>query len=222
MRSTLLLIAAVAVSAGCGGDDGETAATPPRTATTPTSTPTPPDKTGLALGEPAELAGQNGDNVRVTVTRIARLRNPPTERPKQGKVFWQVRATIENLEQGEPIRFNLTVEARVPLIDPTFAFHCNNAEGVEVFVVHQPLSQVEGQPNRLEAGQRVRLSGKIENPLSNGRYDLTCMIVSHDEAGMLNGQELKYADFVVYGPKLIVGAVEVGAEIGVEAEIDGR
>ena len=125
---------------------------------------------------------------------------------------------IDNLEQGEPIRFNLTVEARVPLIDPTFAFHCNNAEGVEVFVVHQPLNQVDGQPNRIEAGQRVRLRGEIENPLKNGRYDLTCMIVSHDESGLLNGQELKFADFVVYGPKLIVGAVEVGAEIDVETE----
>ena len=55
----------------------------------------------------------------------------------------------------------------------------------------------------------------MENRLSNGRYDITCMITSHDDSGLVSGQQLKFKDFVVYGQKLIVGAVEVDAEIGV-------
>ncbi len=127
-------------------------------------------------------------------------------------------AAIDNLEQGEPIRFNLTIEARTALIDPVFAFHFTNAEGTEVFVVHQRLGLIDGQPDRLEAGERVRLAGTIENRLANGRYDITCMITSHEQSGLINGQQLKLKDFVVYGPKLIVGAVEVEAEIDARTE----
>lgn len=125
---------------------------------------------------------------------------------------------IDNLEQGEPIRFNLTIEARTALVDPVFAFHFTNAEGVEVFVVHQRLRLIDGQPDRLEAGERVRLEATVENRLANGRYDITCMITSNGESGLISGQQLKFKDFVVYGPKLIVGAVAVDAEIDVRTE----
>lgn len=125
---------------------------------------------------------------------------------------------IDNLEQGEPIRFNLTIEARKALADPVFAFHFTNAEGVEVFVVHQRLRFIDGQPDRLEPGERVRLTATIENRLANGRYDITCMITSHEESGLVSGQQLKFKDFVVYGPKLIVGAVAVDAEIDARTE----
>ncbi len=127
-------------------------------------------------------------------------------------------AAIDNLEQGEPIRFNLTVEARMALLDPVFAFHFTNAEGVEVFVVHQRLRSIDGQPDRLEPGERVRLAATIENRLANGRYDITCMITSHEDSGLISGQQLKFKDFVVYGRRLIVGAVEVEAEIDAETE----
>src|SRR5436190_6214310 len=40
---------------------------------------------------------------------------------------------VENVEQGEPIGIDLVFEARHELVEPDFALHFQNADGVAVF-----------------------------------------------------------------------------------------
>jgi ABC-2 type transport system ATP-binding protein len=120
---------------------------------------------------------------------------------------------ISNVEQRQPIRFEGVIEAIQPLIEPTLSFHCHNAEGVEVFTVHQPLEDAEGRPGRVEGGGRIKVSGEIENPLANGRHVISCWITSHRETGEITVQELAFVDFAVFGPKLIVGAIDIEATV---------
>jgi ABC-2 type transport system ATP-binding protein len=124
---------------------------------------------------------------------------------------------VDNVEQGLPIRFETVIQARNDLFDPVFAFHCVNAEGVLVFSVHERLRFIKGAPDHLKASETVRLTGEIENRLANGRYGMSCWITSHRESGELAVQELHLLDFVVFGSKLIVGAVEMEATIDAES-----
>jgi ABC-type polysaccharide/polyol phosphate transport system ATPase subunit len=126
---------------------------------------------------------------------------------------------IENVEQGDPIRFEATIEARNDLLDPVFAFHCTNPEGVHVFSAYRRLSDGDGQPGRLGQGERVILSGEIENPLANGRHELSCWITSHPETGEYSVQELSMLVFVVFGPRPVSGVISVEADL--DARVEG-
>ena len=53
----------------------------------------------------------------------------------------------------------------------------------------------------------------IQNPLANGRYEFSCWVTSHEESGRLAVQELRLFEFVVFGAKLIVGAVDVESDL---------
>jgi hypothetical protein len=105
------------------------------------------------------------------------------------------------------------IEARTEIREPLAAIHCVNAEGVQVFSVHHPLEEGTVEPGRLAPGERVQISGTIENPLTNGRYELSCWVTSKEESGRLAVQELHLFDFVVFGPKLIVGTIAVDAQL---------
>ena len=129
--------------------------------------------------------------------------------------------TVDNFEQGTPIRFETVIEARNDLEDPVFAFHCINSEGVLVFVVNERLRFIEGAPDRVAAGESVRLTGEFENRLTNGRYWMSCWITSGRESGDLKVQELPLFDFVVFGAVAMLGAVEVEGSIGMESS-EGR
>ena len=56
----------------------------------------------------------------------------------------------------------------------------------------------------------------IQNPLANGRYELSCWVTSKEDSGRLAVQELHLFNFVVFGTKLIVGTVSVPAEMRAE------
>ena len=55
-------------------------------------------------------------------------------------------------------------EARHELEAPVFGFHFLDEDGATVFGFNRTLR--DGEPDRLEPGQRVRISGQIENPLA--------------------------------------------------------
>lgn len=128
---------------------------------------------------------------------------------------------IANVEVGEPIRFHAVVEARREMQRPVFGFQCTNAEGIQVFGFSRQLHVDEGQPDRLEAGQRVRLEGSIENPLTPGRYFVNCWVARHRKPGDHALQAIKLLDFVVYGAEGHPGIVSVRSDVEAVPDRDG-
>jgi ABC-2 type transport system ATP-binding protein len=117
---------------------------------------------------------------------------------------------IDNVEQGDPIRLTVILEARRDLESPVFGFHFENADGVRVFGFNRGLGD---EAEILRAGQRVRISGRIENPLLPGRYYLSCWISRNRTQGDLALHILRLLDFVVYGTRTGPGTVSVEADV---------
>jgi ABC-2 type transport system ATP-binding protein len=127
---------------------------------------------------------------------------------------------VDNVEQGEPIRLNLVVEARRELIRPVFGFHFLTADGVQVFGFNHSLADDEREPERVAAGQRIRLSSRIQNPLLPGRYFVNCWVARERHQGDVALQVVRLLDFIVYGTRPGPGVVSVGAEVA--ATVEGR
>jgi ABC-type polysaccharide/polyol phosphate transport system ATPase subunit len=127
---------------------------------------------------------------------------------------------VENVEQGEPIGLDVVFEARHELADPVFGFHFLNDNGETVFGFNRTLTVGEGQPNRMVAGQRVRIAGRIENPLLPGRYFVNCWIARNRAQGDLALHIVRLLDFVVYGTRPGPGSVSVRADV--EAGLDSQ
>jgi ABC-type polysaccharide/polyol phosphate transport system ATPase subunit len=125
---------------------------------------------------------------------------------------------IANVEVGRPIRFGAVIEARERLREPLFAFHVINAEGVHVFAFNHSLRDDPDAPETLEAGQRVRLLGTIENRLQPGRYFMSCWVVRSRERGDMGLQSLDVLDFVVFGVQTTGGVVSMPVEIEASTE----
>ena len=121
---------------------------------------------------------------------------------------------IDNVAQGAPIVLDLLIEARRELVDPMFVIQVMNVDSVVVFSLTRMLS---AGANELAAGDRVRISGQIENALVPGKYYLDCWVRRPREHGDLAVQGLRLRDFVVYGTGAREGIVSVNAEVEVEA-----
>ena len=117
---------------------------------------------------------------------------------------------IENVEQGEPIRLTVILEARRDLENPVFGFHFQDADGVRIFGFNRGLE--EGR-ELLRAGERVRISGSIENPLLPGRYFVSSWVSRNRAQGDLALHILRLLDFVVYGTRPGPGSISVQADI---------
>jgi ABC-2 type transport system ATP-binding protein len=104
---------------------------------------------------------------------------------------------ITNVEKGAGLRFGAVLEAHRQIEGPSFGFAFTNADGVDVtgFGIGLP----KGTPDRLEAGQRVRLSGGLENRLAPGRYVVKCWIHREHNIANLVLHSPHVLDFVVFG-----------------------
>jgi ABC-type polysaccharide/polyol phosphate transport system ATPase subunit len=125
---------------------------------------------------------------------------------------------LENVEQGTPILLNVEVEAREDLEQPTFGFHFLNGDGVHVFGFNTPLSVDAGERDCVPAGRRVRVSGRIENPLVPGRYSVSCWITRNRVQGDMALQHVQLLDFIVYGTRPSPGLVAVDVEVDAAIE----
>ncbi|MGH3040412.1 MAG: ABC transporter ATP-binding protein [Gaiellaceae bacterium] len=125
---------------------------------------------------------------------------------------------ITNVEVDEPLRLTVVLEAARDLAGPDFTFQCSNADGVQVFGFNRKLDVAEGEPNRLEAGQRVRISGTIQNQLTPGRYFVNCWIRRARSPGDIALQVLRPLAFVVFGPARASGIVSVNADVAAVPE----
>jgi ABC-2 type transport system ATP-binding protein len=122
---------------------------------------------------------------------------------------------VENVEQGTPIGLGIVFEARYLLESPVFGFHFLNEDGATVFGFNRTLGT---EPDRLEPGQRVRISGKIENPLLPGRYFVSCWISRNRTQGDLALHVIRPLEFVVYGTRPGPGNVSVRIDVDVRLE----
>ena len=120
---------------------------------------------------------------------------------------------IANVEFGQPMRLNAVIEAQRELTAPIFGIHCNNVDGVHVFGFIRFLTVDEGEPDRLSAGQRVKISGTIENPLAPGRYLISCFVGRNHNPGDIALIAPRFLDFVVFGTAIVPGMVAVEGDI---------
>jgi len=128
---------------------------------------------------------------------------------------------IENVEQGEPLNFGVIVEARRELRNPEFGFHFQNVDGVRIFGFNARLDVDDETEDRIRAGQRARVVGRIENPLLPGRYFVSCWISRNHNEGDVALHVVRLLDFTVYGTRLGPGNVSVPGELTVQLEPGG-
>jgi hypothetical protein len=121
-------------------------------------------------------------------------------------------AAISNVEQDLPISIDVVFEAARELLGPIFVFHVTNEDGVVVFAFETRLEQT------VRAGQRVRVTGSIENRLVAGRYYLDCWIRRDREGGDMGIQSLRLLHMVVFGTAPRHGIVTMRADIDATTE----
>jgi ABC-2 type transport system ATP-binding protein len=120
-----------------------------------------------------------------------------------------------SVETGEELRFQAVFEAIRDVNQPSFGFVFANADGVEVAGVGKELP--EDGPDRLERGQKVRISGTIENPLAPGRYVVKCWVHRNHNYGDLVLHAPHVLDFVVFGTAA-AGVVALDYEMSAKIE----
>jgi ABC-2 type transport system ATP-binding protein len=116
-------------------------------------------------------------------------------------------APVDNVEQDAPIVLDAVLEAARALERPLFVLHVVNAEGV---VVSGLVRTLDGS---VAEGQRVRLTGRIENRLVAGRYFIDCWIRHDEREGAMALQALRLLHFVVYGTAPRHGIVALHADV---------
>jgi Wzt C-terminal domain len=122
--------------------------------------------------------------------------------------------TVRNVEHGETIRLRVELEAKRDLpkgVD--IGFIIANADGVGVF---QLGTEAKGPDGGLRAGERVKVSADVENPLSPGRYFVHCGVSRAGTADVLLYVHSS-VDFVVFGGEA-TGIVAL--EHRIEAEVE--
>ena len=130
---------------------------------------------------------------------------------------------VENLEQGTTFHLNLLAEARQPLNDVVFNFHCLNMDNQWVFAFSKAVEDDHGEPAAIATGERIRIAAELENPLVPGRYALECWISRSDEHASMAVHILRLLDFFVYGTRtgggnvLMTGEVKTTVDPPVEA-----
>ena len=125
---------------------------------------------------------------------------------------------VENVEQEHPIRLHMLVESRYELDSPAFKFQCTNLEGAWVFTFDAAPTDPGGAPVKVPSGQRIRISATVENPLTPGRFLLSCWVSSLGPGGETTIQVLDLMRFFVYGTKSGAGSVVLDAEVELEIE----
>jgi ABC-type polysaccharide/polyol phosphate transport system ATPase subunit len=125
---------------------------------------------------------------------------------------------IANVETEQPIRLHAVIEARQDLSTPGLGLQVNNADGVHVFELDAKLAGEDGGSS-LAAGQRVRISATMTNPLMPGRYAIVCWVAVLRNDEETAQQAMKLLNFVVFGIAKGQSIVSVPGEleVGVEA-----
>jgi ABC-type polysaccharide/polyol phosphate transport system ATPase subunit len=128
---------------------------------------------------------------------------------------------VQNVEQGDPIRIHLVAEARRDLEQPVFDLHCVDANGKWVYGLRKPVVDAAGRPVDVGAGERVHITGAVENVLVPGQYSWDAWISRNLNEADLALHVVRLIDFLVYGTGQGTGSVlaEADVEAFLEQEI---
>ncbi len=102
---------------------------------------------------------------------------------------------VERIARGEPLGIQVVVRTHHELEAPLFAFQVHNAAGVPVFGFGRAVRE-----DRVPAGRRVRVGGRVDNPLLPGRHTVSCTVARDRTA----------ADVVLRLPELLDFEVHEG------------
>jgi ABC-2 type transport system ATP-binding protein len=112
-----------------------------------------------------------------------------------------------NVELGRPLELDAALEAVRDLERPAFVLNVLNEDGDVLFGVTRVLERP------VPAGGRIRLDGRIDNPLVPARYFLDCWVRNDPDRGPVAVQGLRLLQFVVYGTASPPGVVTVDADL---------
>ena len=109
---------------------------------------------------------------------------------------------------------NLIVEARQELRNPVFNFQFINSDGVWVFGFTKALSSGAPEPACVAAGERIRIGGRIENPLAAWPLLGRLLDRARPRRGECRTAHAALMDLIVYGTRPGAGSVSVRADVG--------
>jgi ABC-type polysaccharide/polyol phosphate transport system ATPase subunit len=125
---------------------------------------------------------------------------------------------VESVDQGEPLRLRVVLEARRDLESPIVGIHFLDGLGTTVFGFNRPLTVGPAEPERVPAGRRFRIGGTVENRLLPGRYFVHGYVARNRTQGDYALHHVRLLDFVVYGTPSGKGSVSVHADVEATVE----
>ena len=125
---------------------------------------------------------------------------------------------LEDVQQGQPFRFNMVVEACGDLPGPAFGFDLLNVDGVAVSGFGTVLEGEDGKSRRVGGGERVCISAEIVNNLVPGRYSVLCTISRSGTTGDDVLHDLRVAEFLVKGSDPMPGMIFVNNRVEATVE----
>jgi ABC-type polysaccharide/polyol phosphate transport system ATPase subunit len=126
---------------------------------------------------------------------------------------------LTNVERGEEINLRAELEVKRDVDGLNVGFVLVNADGVGVFEFGTEIEGAGGE-RRLRAGQRVKVSAELENPLAPGRHFVHCG-VSRAATGSVILYVHNCVDFVVFGGH-VPGVVTLKHRIEAAVEAPAR
>src|SRR5262245_55305603 len=121
------------------------------------------------------------------------------------------------VEHGEEIRLRAEVELTVDTLGVSVSFIVANADGVGMFQFGAPIEGREGS-GQLRAGDRAKVTAKLENPLAPGRYFVHCGVQQDQGKGEVDLFVHSAVDFVVFGGERSGGVLALGHEVRARVE----
>ena len=122
---------------------------------------------------------------------------------------------MKEFEQGSAIHLVATIEANEEIDRPQFSFEICASDRARVFaVVRHPVRDPGG---KLEAGERVQVRARIENPLAPDSYAINCSLWRGTGPDLLQFRR-PAAELVVWGEQQQLGYVELDWEYEIESE----
>jgi len=172
------------------------------------------------IGDPAEIGREY---LRINFQPSADLSREPAPSVSEGARLlgaWIEDASGEpaaGVEHGEKIHIRAEIEMTSDAVGVGVGLILANADGVGMFHFGKSIEGRDGS-GQLRAGERVKVTAELENPLAPGRYHVHCGVSQDEGRGDVSLYVHSAADFVVFGNQRTGGVLALEHEIEAEVE----